>query len=114
MPFINLDDFEPIELAPGVIARTPYGERLMLSYVEVEEGSVVPTHQHPHEQAGIVLEGKMEITIGEESRICNPGDMFIVPPETPHSFHPIGGPVKSLDAFSPVREDYAARFNQYV
>ena len=54
MPFIAIDDLEPIELSPGVRARTPYGKHLMLSYLELDKGSVVPTHSHPHEQAGHV------------------------------------------------------------
>ena len=113
MPFIRIHDYESIELVPGVRARTPYGERIMLSYLEMEAGSFVPMHQHPHEQAGLLIEGRMELTIGGESRICEPGDMFIIPPDTPHSARPVDGPVKALDVFSPVREDYAEKFNQY-
>ena len=113
MPFIRIKDYESIELVPGVRARTPYGKRIMLSYLEMEAGSFVPMHQHPHEQAGLLIEGRMELVIGDESRICEPGDMFIIPPDTPHSARPIDGPVKALDVFSPVREDYAEKFNQY-
>ena len=32
MPFIKIEDYEPIELAPGAKARTPYGDNIMLSY----------------------------------------------------------------------------------
>ena len=113
MPFIKIDDYESIELVPGVRARTPYGKRIMLSYLEMEAGSLVPMHQHPHEQAGLLIEGRMELVIDGESRICEPGDMFIIPPDTPHSARPVDGPVKALDVFSPVREDYAEKFNQY-
>ena len=114
MPFINIKDFEPIELVPGAKVRTPYGENIMLSYLEMEEGSVVPTHRHPHEQAGMLLTGKMELTIGDETRVCLPGDMFIIPPNTPHTAKPVDGPATLLDIFSPVREDYVALFNKYA
>ena len=113
MPFIRIKDYESIELVPGVRARTPYGKRVMLSYLEMEAGSFVPMHQHPHEQAGLLIEGRMELVIDGEARICEPGDMFIIPPDTPHSARPVDGPVKALDVFSPVREDYAEKFNQY-
>ena len=36
MPFINIDDYDPIELAPGARARTPYGKNVMLSYLELD------------------------------------------------------------------------------
>ena len=109
MPFIDLDSVPPIQLFPGVRLRTPYGQNLMLSYVELDAGAVVPTHQHPHEQAGMVLRGRMELTIGDETRTLGEGEMFIVPPNTPHRAASVGGPVVVLDVFSPVREDYAAR-----
>ena len=114
MPFVQLDDYSPIELAPGVRARTPYGRHVMLSYLELDQGSEVPEHAHPHEQAGIVLEGQVQLTIAQESRVCGPGAVFIIPPNTPHSARPVGGSAVVLDVFSPVREDYAASFNKYV
>jgi quercetin dioxygenase-like cupin family protein len=114
MPFIRIDDYDPIELTPGARARTPYGEQIMLSYLELDEGCVVPRHSHPHEQAGMLLKGRMELTIGDESRLCEVGDLFIIPGDTPHAARPVDGPAVVLDIFSPVREDYAEMFNQYV
>ena len=114
MPFIKIDDYEPVELAPGARARTPYGKHLMLSYLEMDQDSVIPTHSHPHEQAGMMIEGRLELTIADESRICEPGDMFIIPPGTPHSARAAGSKAVVLDVFSPVREDYARLFNKYI
>ena len=114
MPFIKIHEYEPIELAPGVQARTPYGKHIMLSFLELDQGSVVPTHCHPHEQAGMLVSGRLELTIGDESRVCEPGDLFIIPPNTSHKAAPVGGSAVVLDIFSPVREDYAALFNQYI
>jgi len=114
MPFIKIDDYEPIEITPGARARTPYGKHLMLSYLEMDQGSLIPTHSHPHEQAGMLLEGRLELTIEDDVQLCQPGDMFIIPPNTPHSAKPIGRRAVVLDVFSPVREDYAKLFNQYV
>ena len=114
MTFISIDDYEPIELVPGARARTPYGQNLMLSYLELEVDSVIPTHAHPHEQAGMLLEGQLKLTIGDESKICEPGDMFIIPPNTPHTARPLNGRAVVLDVFSPVREDYARLCNKYI
>jgi len=114
MAFIHINDYKPIELAPGARARTPYGENVMLSYLELDAGSQIPRHSHPHEQAGMMLQGKLELTVGDESRVCEPGDMFIIPPNTPHAARPVDGPAVVLDVFSPVREDYANLFNKYV
>ena len=32
MPYINIQDIEPLEVVPGCRMRTPFGENLMLSY----------------------------------------------------------------------------------
>ena len=114
MPFIKIHDYDTVELAPGARARTPYGENLMLSYLELDEGSTIPMHSHPHEQGGMLLKGRLELTIGDEARVCEAGDMFIIPPNTPHQAVPVGGPAVVLDVFSPVREDYAELFNRYI
>ena len=110
--FIDLASLPPIDLFPGVRIRTPYGKNLMLSYVEIDEGAVVSTHQHPHEQGGIVLSGRMELTIGGETRLLGPGEMYIIPPDTPHRAAAVGGRAVVMDVFSPVREDYAARMSR--
>ena len=114
MPHINIQDLEPLEVVPGCRMRTPYGENLMLSYLEMDEGAVVPLHDHPHEQGGLLLEGRVELTIGDEVRVCEPGARFLIPPHTPHKAVAVGGPARVLDVFSPVREDYVELFNKYI
>src|SRR5262245_37353292 len=47
--FVDLSQIPIIELFAGVKAHTPYGQNLMFSYVEMEEGAEVPTHSHVHE-----------------------------------------------------------------
>jgi quercetin dioxygenase-like cupin family protein len=74
----------------------------------------VPEHRHPHEQAGYVLSGRVRFTIGGETRVLGPGDMFLVPPDVPHAVSSVDGPARVLDVFSPVREDYAAMTNRYI
>lgn len=114
MPFIDIDAVKPLEVLPGCKMRTPYGENLMLSYLEMDEGAVVPLHHHPHEQGGMLLKGKLELTMGDEVRVVEAGAMFIIPPNTPHKAVAVDGPAVVLDVFSPVREDYAELFNNYI
>ena len=114
MPYYKVEDIPPIEPVPGCRMRTPFGENLMLSYLEMDEGSEIPMHSHPHEQGGILLEGKMQLTIGDETRTCEPGELYLIPPNVPHRAVPIDGPATVLDVFSPVREDYAELGNEYI
>lgn len=114
MPFFELSDIQPFEPLPGLRIRAPFGEKLMLSYLEFDANAVVPFHTHPHEQGGIVLQGKMELTIGNEARTVGPGSLYLIPPNTPHRAAAVDGPAVVLDVFSPVREDYAEKFNKYI
>ena len=94
------------ELAPGVFLKTMWGEKIMLSLVELEAGSEVPLHRHPHEQAGMVIEGEFEFTIGDEKQIVKEGEFYIIPGGVEHRVVTGGKPAKALDIFSPPREDY--------
>lgn len=114
MPFIDIKSIPAQEVCPGCRLRTPYGQNIMLSYLEMDEGAVIPLHDHPHEQAGMLLEGRLEFTMGDETRVVEAGAMFLIPPNVPHRVVAIDGPALVLDVFSPIREDYAELMNRYV
>lgn len=114
MGFIDIRQIAPIEPVPGCRMRTPFGEHLMLSYLEMDPGAEVPWHAHPHEQGGILIQGRMQLSIGDETRVCEPGAMFLIPGNVRHRAVALDGPVVVLDVFSPVREDYAALVNRYI
>jgi quercetin dioxygenase-like cupin family protein len=86
--------------------RVASGERIMLSYVDLEQGSEVKEHSHPHEQGGIVIEGEGDFRIGDERQMLKPGDMYIIPSQVIHRLQVTKGPMKVLDIFSPPREEY--------
>jgi quercetin dioxygenase-like cupin family protein len=114
MPFIASEELPKMELFPGALSGIASGEHLMLSFLEMEEGSEVPEHSHPHEQAGLVLSGKLKFRIGSEERILETGDAFIVPPDMAHSGVVVEGPSRVLDIFSPPRDDYLDRYNRHT
>lgn len=91
---------------PGVEVHTAAGEQIMLSYVDFEPGAVVEPHSHPHEQMGILLEGNLEFIIGDERHHLQAGDVWRIPGGVVHSAIAGAVPVKALDVFSPIREDY--------
>jgi quercetin dioxygenase-like cupin family protein len=94
------------EIFPGVEIRTTAGRGIMLSVVHLEPGSVVADHAHPHEQMGILLEGRLEFTVGGVTRVLGPGDLWRIPGGVVHSVRALDGPAVALDVFHPIREDY--------
>lgn len=107
MPFFDLSQQPTKTIFPGVTITTAWGEHLMMSFVQFEfADAVVPTHQHPHEQMGMGLEGEFELVIDGEARIIRSGDSYCIPGNTPHSARSVHGPARALDIFHPVREEY--------
>lgn len=104
--FIDLNRMNAKEVGPGMQIRVASGERIMLSYVDLVEGSEVKDHTHPHEQAGIVIEGEGDFRIGSERKVVRPGDLYIIPSQVVHRLLVTKGPMKVLDIFSPPREEY--------
>jgi quercetin dioxygenase-like cupin family protein len=91
---------------PGVEIETMAGREVMLSVVRFEPDAAVLEHSHPHEQIGVLLSGRLEFTIGAETRMVGPGDHWRIPGGVPHRVVARGGPAVALDVFHPIREDY--------
>ncbi len=104
--FPTPEEFSRHEVFQGVTVHTCCAEKMMLSVAELAAGAVVEEHSHPHEQVGILLEGKVLFTIGGEEKTLNPGEMFRIPGNVRHKVVVLEGPAKALDIFCPPREDY--------
>ncbi len=91
---------------PGVTVRTSAAERMMLSLVDLEPYTVVEEHSHPHEQVGMVVEGRAVFHVGGEAKTLGPGDMYRIPGNVRHRVVALDQRVKALDIFCPIREDY--------
>jgi unsaturated pyranuronate lyase len=104
--FVDKQDCSHHEIFPGVHIYTTAGQQMMLSLVEFEPGAVVQLHSHPHEQMGLLLEGELEFFIGDQRQVVRPGQMWRIPGGVPHKAIAGDAPVKALDVFHPVREDY--------
>ena len=105
MTFYNLDDIESRELVPGFHVRFVHSETMTMAYWEIEAGSELPLHDHPHEQIVNVLEGELQLTLQGETRILKPGQVAVIGSNVPHSGKAVTD-CRVLDAFHPVREDY--------
>lgn len=104
--FKNRDDCSQHEIFPGVNIFTTSCKEMMLSWVTFEPGAVVEEHSHPHEQVGMVVEGRAHFFVGDEDRILGPGDMYTIPGNVKHRVVGLGEGAKAIDIFHPIREDY--------
>jgi len=111
-PYSTVGAITPKEIVEGVTIRIFSGQAMTLSYVTVAPNAVVPTHAHPHEQLGIVLDGEVEFWIADEKRLLKQGDVYRIAPNTEHGARGGEKGCTVLDVFSPVREDYEALYEE--
>ena len=104
--FTNTSNLPRKELCDGISANVVWGEKITLSFADCNPYSTLPPHSHPHEQMGVVLSGKCEFTIAEESKLLQEGDVFLVPSGVEHSAKFLESQTRILDIFSPPREDF--------
>ncbi|MBP6299298.1 MAG: cupin domain-containing protein [Arenimonas sp.] len=45
--------------------------------------------QHEGEEGGVIIQGEIELTVGDQSRILGPGDAYYFESKTPHRFRNI-------------------------
>ena len=103
----KLEDIPLIGLVEGAKSRLIIGDKVMVSFIEMEPGMKFPIHKHDSEQIMIVLEGSIKQKIGEKEVILQEGDVLVRESDLIH-----GGEVsiegcKAIDIFVPPREDYS-------
>ena len=99
-------DSTPVEIFPRVFRRTLiWGAHAMVCEITLPKGSVVPVHQHPHEQVGYLVSGRLSFTVNGNTHIVNPGGSWAVPGAAPHTVTALEDTI-AIDVFSPVRDDY--------
>jgi len=102
---MNLSDIESKEIMPGYHGKMVHAQTMSWAFWDVEQGAQVPEHHHVHEQIMHVVEGDFEFTVAGKTAIYHPGDVVVIPSNTPHSGKALTS-CKLMDVFSPVREEY--------
>jgi quercetin dioxygenase-like cupin family protein len=93
------------KLQPGMKRRLISGDNLMLVQMEIDPGTLIPSHSHPHEQISYIIDGEAEFTVGDKVQILTGGDVCLIPGNVPHSVKVLRK-LLVLDCFSPPREDF--------
>ncbi|MBU2645189.1 cupin domain-containing protein [bacterium] len=82
-----------------------YGEKVSLTEFVMEKGNDLPAHEHPHEQIGYLVSGRIKLTVEDQVYETGPGDSWCIPGGVKHSATIIEDSI-AIEIFSPVREDY--------
>lgn len=102
---IHLNNITAKEILPGFLGKFLHGDKHTLAFWDIRKGSVLPEHQHVHEQITYIIEGSIEMIIGGETFLLTAGTAHTIASGTPHSAIALQD-CKVIDSFSPAREDY--------
>lgn len=94
------------EVAPGVVFRVAWGERLMAAHCTIEPRGTMPLHSHPHEEMEYILEGEFRFTLGSETVTLRKGDAYLALANIEHGGTSGDQGAVILAVFSPPREEY--------
>ena len=68
----------------GVKAWILQGEKHQLIFFEMQPTALVPEHSHSYPQWGMVIEGKMKLTINGKAKTIKKGDDYLIPAKAKH------------------------------
>ena len=81
------------------------GEKCQLVWTKFEPGGTYELHSHTHEQASVMISGRMRLTVGGEVKEIGPGDMWFAPANVEHGGEILGDePVVFIDIYAPPAE----------
>jgi transcriptional regulator with XRE-family HTH domain len=93
--FYDTEDF--VEIAGGEISYRQLGRDLTRRALQILVERYVPGADtgrvplsHEGEEGGVVLSGRLEVTVGDQLRILGPGEAYYFQSRTPHRFRNVG------------------------
>ena len=109
MAVLKYDEMEVNLIQEGVERRIGHTQNLMMAVIDFNNGPQSepdPPHSHPHEQVSYVAAGEIYFFLEEQCDRLGPGDVFLVPPNKPHSIQLLSEHARLVDCFYPLREDF--------
>lgn len=105
---IHVQDLPIQSLVEGAVSRLLFGERIMLSFIEIAPHTHFPRHRHPEEQFMVVLEGEIDEIVEDQIIRLREGDVCYLPSNVVHGGYTYESSCRAIDIFSPPRGDYRA------
>ena len=100
-----MKDIPAKQLMEGITGHYAHGKNMSFGFVELKAGTIMPKHQHVHEQITYIIEGQLDMNIDGVDYSLTPGCYHVIPSNVLHGATAITD-CKLIDAFSPAREDY--------
>ena len=97
MGFWDLTTIKLDEFRPGVLSKIESGKNLTMAFMEIAPHKEGTAHDHPFDQCGIVIEGEIEMSVGEDKKLLKPMETYFIPAGVNHNWKTSSLPAKILD-----------------
>ena len=77
-----------------------------MSYFEVGPGAGAPLHAHEADELITILDGRLEVRLGEKVHQVGSGHTLVIPPHAPHGFTSVGPEDARILAYFPVTDPF--------
>jgi mannose-6-phosphate isomerase-like protein (cupin superfamily) len=84
--FLKQSDLPASNFSRELIGADHGGVGACVIFVDAEPGRGPRLHKHPYAELFFVLEGEGTFSDGTLEQVVGPGEVVIVPPDTPHAF----------------------------
>jgi quercetin dioxygenase-like cupin family protein len=85
MPFIDPNALPEARPKPGWHGRFFHSEHMTFAYDQIDAGATLQAHSHPNEEVWHIIEGDVDLTVGDERRRVSAGSAVVIPPNTTHA-----------------------------
>ena len=97
MAFWNLDTIKLEEFRPGILSKAEIGDNLVMVCMEIDPDKEDSGHVHAHDQCGLVLEGQIEMFIGDDRKLLNANEAYFITSGVQHGWKTFDKLVRLLD-----------------
>lgn len=109
------DDLPREEVTDLISRKLITGQDMMIAQVFLDEGAVVPMHDHVNEQITYIISGALRFWIGSEDADpidVRSGEVLHIPSHVPHKALALEDTL-DVDIFSPPRQDWLDGTDSY-
>jgi len=79
------------------MSKAEIGDNLIMVCMQIAQRKEDTGHKHPFDQCGIVIEGQIEIFIGQDRQLLNANGCYFIPSGKRHGWKTFDKPVKIFD-----------------
>jgi quercetin dioxygenase-like cupin family protein len=97
MSFWEMKTLELEEFRPGIWSKIESGKNLMMAVMEIAPNKEGTAHEHPFDQCGVVVEGEIEMSVGEDKKLLKPNETYFIPAGINHNWKTFTSSARILD-----------------